>query len=380
MPELRRQALTDASGPPVIGAPGRRAAGATRIPGRSALRLEVETMLPPMAFLLLIGASCAVPGAPTDPPQPVPTTEAPPSGSERSAGQEMTPRADTGAENLLDTTRRQLHEATESVVREVDSWFGDRSFEEGGRVAGRIRLGTLWREDEGFDWLTRFSVRVRLPNLEQQAGFLFVGRDNEREIVSDRPQAFTRRELLLQETRDDQSFFAGLGAQVANAIALRAGFRGGLKPYTQARYQKFWDLDDRNLVEFKETLFWTLDDGFGSTTLLVLDHLLSPAHTLRWQTAVTWTQDDPGVQWGSTLGSYRSFGFGRQWSVEALVNGQTGAGVGVAEYGIRTRWEQPVYRDWLLAEVIVGYFWPQAAEFAPRTSTWALGVSLQLLF
>ncbi len=112
----------------------------------------------------------------------------------------------------------------------------------------------------------------------------------------------------------------------------------------------------------------------------MFDHLLGPLHALRWQTAATWTQDNVGIQWGSTAGWYRSLGLQRQLSVEALVNGQTGIGIGVNEYGVRTRWEQPVYRDWLLAELNVGYFWPQSSELSPRTSTWALGVGLQMLF
>jgi hypothetical protein len=348
------------------------------MPKRSAPRRDARWLLRPIAWIVLVGLSTPVVGADVDTPEPA-AAEAPPSIGAAPPGRPPAPNGGDD-DNLLDTSRHELREATEWAVRTVDSWFGDLPFEQGGRVAGRIRLGTLWREDDGFDWLTRFSVRVNLPNLRAQGGYLFVGRDNERELVSDRPEAFTRRELLLQETRDDQSFFAGVGAQLADAIALRAGFRGGLKPYTQARYRKIWSLGARNQLEFKETLFWTLDDGFGSTTLLVFDHLLGPLHALRWQSAATWTQDNVGIQWGSTAGWYRSFGPQRQLSVEALVNGQTGIGIGVNEYGVRTRWEQPVYRDWLLAELNVGYFWPQSSELSPRTSTWALGVGLQMLF
>jgi hypothetical protein len=77
---------------------------------------------------------------------------------------------------------------------------------------------------------------------------------------------------------------------------------------------------------------------------------------------------------------YRSFGFQRQFSLEALVNGESGLGVGVVEYGVRARWEQSVYRDWLLLEVILGHFWPRADEYSPRTSAWAAGAGLQMRF
>jgi hypothetical protein len=215
-------------------------ANAASTNARSGVWFDWNQMLRPIALAVLIGLPSAAFGATPPLPESSPVTaEAPPSDSERPADQQAA-AADAGDNNVLDTTRGYVRGATEWVVRSVDSWFGEKSFEQGGRVAGRIGLSTLWRQDEGFDWLTRFAVRVHLPNLEDKGGFLFVGRDNEKEVVSDRPDTFTRRETLRQETRDDQSFFAGVGAQIADVFALRAGFRGGLKPYAQARYQKLW--------------------------------------------------------------------------------------------------------------------------------------------
>ena len=337
-------------------------------------------MLRPIALAVLIGLPSAAFGA-TPPPQEssLVTAEAPPSDSERPADQQAA-AADAGDNNVLDTTRGYVRGATEWVVRSVDSWFGEKSFEQGGRVAGRIGLSTLWRQDEGFDWLTRFAVRVHLPNLEDKGGFLFVGRDNEKEVVSDRPDTFTRRETLRQETRDDQSFFAGVGAQIADVFALRAGFRGGLKPYAQARYQKLWELGQRNEIEFRETLFWTVDDGFGSTTALNFGHMVDPSLALRWQSAATWSQQTDGVAWGSSLGLYKGFGFQRQLSLEALISGETGGDAEVSEYGIRTKWEQPIYKDWLLGEVILGYFWPRKDSDTERGRSWAVGAGIQMRF
>jgi len=280
---------------------------------------------------------------------------------------------------VIDTTRRYTYDAVEWVARGVDSWFGDRPFEQGGKVAGSIGLSFLWRQDEGIDWLTRFRVRLDLPNIREQA-FLFIGRDNEREVVTDRPEGFTRREQLLQETRDDQSFFAGLGTQIADAFSLRAGFRGGLKPYAQARYQNLWELGQRDQIEFRETVFWTVDDGFGSTTALNYGHLFNPSLALRWQSAATWSQDTDGVAWASSLGLYKDFGYQRRLSLEALVNGETGGLAEVSEYGIRTRWEQPIYKDWLLAELILGYFWPRKDSITERIQTWAVGAGIQMRF
>ena len=334
-------------------------------------------MLRPIALVVLIGLPWAALSETPLPPQSVQPTAGAPRPDSEPPPQDAA-RADDG--NVLDTTRIYVHDATKWLASGIDSWFGDRPFEQGGRVAGRIRLGTLWRQDEGFDWLTRFGVRVNLPNLRERGGFLFFGRDNEREVVTDRPEGFTRREQLLQETRDDQAFFAGLGREVTDAVSFRAGFRGGLKPYAQARYQQRWELGQRNQVEFKETVFWNLDDRFGSTTALYADHMFDPSLALRWQSAATFSQESDGVEWSSSIGLHKGFGYQRLLSLEALVSGETAGDVDLSEYGARARWEQPIYKDWLLAEVIVGHFWPRKESVTERGRAWALGVSVQMLF
>lgn len=337
-------------------------------------------MLRPIALAVLIGLPTAA--LSTTPPLPdseAQAADAPASDPQSPVDKPAPGDGYTESKNFLDTTRSYVYEAVYWTVRGVDSWFGDKPFEQGGRVAGAIRLSFLWRQDEGVDWLTRFRLRVNLPNVREKAYF-FIGRDNERDVVSDRPEGFTRREQLLQETRDDQSFFAGLGTQLSDLISLRAGFRGGLKPYAQARYQKLWDLSPRNQAEFKETIFWTVDDGLGSTTAVFLDHLLGPALALRWEAAATWAQKTEGVEWGTSLGLHKGFGFQRQLSLEALVRGQTGGDPELSEYGLRTRWEQPIYKDWLLAELILGYFWPRRDSITERERTWAVGAGLQMRF
>ena len=122
------------------------------------------------------------------------------------------------------------------------------------------------------------------------------------------------------------------------------------------------------------------DDGFGSTTALFYNHAYSPSLALRWQSAATLSQESDGVEWSSSVGLYKSFGRQRLLSIEALVNGETGLDVGATEYGVRTRWQQPIYRDWLIADMTVGYFFPRKEAVTERGRAWALGASLLMRF
>ncbi len=283
-------------------------------------------------------------------------------------------------EGVMEVTRRSVRSTAEWLARGVDSWFGDKPFEEGGKVNdGRLSVSLLQRQDENTDLRVRFNARFRLPNVEERV-YLFIGRDNEREVITDTPGALSRQDRLLAERSEDRSFFAGLGLSVRDALDFRLGFRGGLKPYAQVRYRKPWQLSERNLVEFRETVFWSLDDHLGSTTAFSFEHAYSSTFALRWLNAATVTQQNDKFEWSSILGAYKSLGEQRLLTLEGIVSGRQGADVGVSEYGLQTKWEQPIHKNWLLGEVLVGHFWPRKDALSPRESVWAIGGALKLRF
>ena len=283
-------------------------------------------------------------------------------------------------EGILDTTRSQVRGFSLWLGESVNDWFGDRPFEDGGKVTnGRLGLRNLWRQDEGWDTNVRFRARFDLPNLRDKA-YVFIGRQNERELLTDQSEAFTREQLLLEERRrEDQTGFAGLGVALRKNIDFRVGVRGGLKVFTQARYRKQWALSDQDRIEFRETIFWNNKDKFGSTTALDYEHAFTPKLSLHWQNATTISENTDDFAWGSSLGLFRRYGDDRMLSGEMVVTGETGAQENVDEYGVRMKWTQPVYRDWLIGEFIVGHYWPQR-EDRERERSWALGVNLEMRF
>lgn len=283
-------------------------------------------------------------------------------------------------EPIIETTRRAVQETTEWLARGVDSWFGDRPFDKGGSVSdGRLRLGLLHRRDQGTDADVRLNARFRLPNVERNA-YVLVGRDNEREVISDQPSTLSRQQRLAGETSQQQGFFAGLGITLREAFDLRLGLRGGLKPYAQARYAKPWELTPSDRLDFRQTFFWSLDDRLGSTSVLSYEHFWSPTFEVRWLSAATITQRSRRYEWSSVIGGYRLLGPQCVLAVEGLLLGAEHTGVAFSDYGVRVRLEQPVYKDWLLGELILGHFWPRPDAASPRGRAWAVGAGLTLRF
>ncbi len=290
--------------------------------------------------------------------------------------------AESPPQPLIESTRTQARALSERIARRVDSWFGDIPFEDGGRVTqGRLSLGVFHRRDQGSDVDLRFTARFRLPNIEKSA-YLFVGRDDPRNVVKDTPQPQSSKQQLLVSRPEDRSFLGGLGLSRGDEFSARIGLSAHLQPFVQVRYDKPWQLAPGHVLGFRETLFWSRDDGFGSTTALSYEHELQAPWTLRWLSAATVTQETRNLEWSSTLGAHRDFGGQRHLALELLFSGTgtRGTGLGMSDRGVLVKWEQPLYRDWLLGELVAGHFWLRPTAQAPRGQAWALGASLKMHF
>lgn len=352
--------------------------------------MNVPPLRPPGPWALLLAAALAalpVSAASTEAASPETAASAPesaaavPSASQADADVVPAPAAAGSVGGALQATRRAVRGATEWLAHGVDSWFGDKPFEEGGEVsAGRLNLHLYLRQGEDPDVRLRFGARMRLPNVEQQTGYLFIGRDDPTEIVKDRPDEVSQQQLLLRPDVADPSFFAGLGLTLYELVDFRIGFRGGLKPFVQARYRQAWQLSPADLIEFRQTFFWSVDERFGSTTTLSASHAFSPTLSSRWLNSATITQDSRVFEWSSIAGTYKSFGAQRQGSLELIFSGEQNSGVPVSDYGLQARWEQPIYEDWLLVEIIVGHFRPRDTPQDERGREWAVGSGLKMRF
>lgn len=318
------------------------------------------------------GSSAAPPAAP---PAALPAT---PPASE-AAGRTAVPPA-TEETGLLESTRRSVRSSVEWLARAVDGSFGDKSFDRGGKVGdGRVDLGVRKRQGEPRENEVRFNAQVRLPNLERRV-HVFFGNDDERDVVTDNPEAFSQRQRLLESRAGESAFFAGIKVPLFDAFEFRLGVRAPLKPFAQASYDRAWPLSDADTLEFRETLFWSVADHFGSTTVAAVSHAFTPTLAGRWLNATTITQATGRFEWNSVLGAYRAFGAQRSLALEALASGTQGSGVGVSDYGVQVRFEQPLYNTWLLGEIGIGHFWPRKDALSERRRAWGLGATLKMKF
>lgn len=281
----------------------------------------------------------------------------------------------------VDSARVAVRSAAVWLASGVDSWFGNKPFSEGGKVSdGQVSVNLYSRQDQGTTFPIRFNARFSMPNLEAHT-YLFTGRDNTVGLITDRPAAFdTKQQLLQSDAATDNAFFAGLGRTLGESVDARIGFQGGLKPFAQGRYRHLWATSDADHVEFSQTIFVTVADHLGSSSVLSYQHQFSPDWAGRWLNAITVTQADTYAEWNGSLGIYRAMGYQRLLSLELLASAKQNTGLPLTDYGVQARWEQPVYHQKLVGEFIFGHFWPQSREEGARSTAWAIGAGLKMRF
>jgi len=290
------------------------------------------------------------------------------------------------ADARIDRARRRLYETTCSAALWFDGLFGESGDVAAARdVYGRLELSFVESEFHGLRRKSKVNVRVKLPTMEERVE-AFIGREDEDQFVQDRNEGFALRSEF-PELEQDERWVAGLGYGLPGSYRKRTDFRVGGKISTapeifvQARHKRNWFVGTRTLWHFRETLFWTNRDHFGTTTSIDFDRVLTPKLLVRWGNVGTFSEVSKGLEWRSATVLYRNLQDRRAVAYEMFVRGRTDAEVPIREYGWRAIFRRPILgREWLFGEVIYGYTWPRERLAEKREGSYLFGFGLELLF
>ncbi|MGE0641922.1 MAG: hypothetical protein AB7G12_13930 [Thermoanaerobaculia bacterium] len=288
-------------------------------------------------------------------------------------------------EPLVDSAQRRLYETICGASLWFDGLFGERrNIASAQNTSGRLEISVLNSEYEGTKVRFRGNVRFDFPNLDRRWN-AFLGRDDEADFIRDRSEGLALRSQFL-DFADENRWLAGLGYSLPGTYKKRTDFRVGGKLgtepeiFVQGRHRRNYLINANNLFHFRETIFWTNRDGFGSTTSLDYDHVVNRAMLLRWGNIGTVSEATDGLSWRSALLLYHSLGNARALAYEVFLRGETAYEVPLKEWGARTIYRQPLlHRDWLAGELVLGYSWPRFEVEDDRNGSLTVGLGLEIL-
>jgi hypothetical protein len=286
---------------------------------------------------------------------------------------------------FVDQSRRILEETFCGATLWFDGLFGgEPDLRNAQAVSGRVELSAIHTDFEGQDYKGRLRLNYDLPNLERRVR-LFLGREDEEEFITDRPEGFAVRSSVFGLEREEE-WLAGLGyrppGRWMNKLDFRVGGRVKSAPevFVQWRYRQNVFVGEDTVWRLRETVFYENRDGYGSTSSIDVDRVVRQDTLLRWANVGTISEVTEGLAWRSATLVYRNLPGTRALAAELFVRGATDAEVKMREYGTRLVYREPLGRPYLFGEVIVGYTWPRFERDEPRDGSAMIGFGLELLF
>jgi hypothetical protein len=294
--------------------------------------------------------------------------------------------ADADADAWIDNVQRGVYSGVCGAAVWFDGLFGNPRYDQDSNdTYGRVGLFETLDRRDNLDSRLRFRARLALPAFHNRAR-LTLGRGDEQELVEERPSDSDSSQPAALGSDIDDAWLLGLG--YAKQDKLQKGFDFGIgvrlrfpvDPYVKATYRYNFIFNEDNMLRFRETPFWRDSRGFGTTTQLAFDHLVSPRLLLRWDNIGTVAEDTDGLDWGTGVTAYQSLGSRRAISYTALLRGETAADVPIQNYGAEVRYRRQAFRRWLFLEFKGSVTWPRETLEEEREINPGIGVGFEMFF
>jgi hypothetical protein len=324
------------------------------------------------------------PGATVDPAPPETAGPEQVITAPQDEGVDPCPPPELTYDTFVDRVNRRLYHTVCGTSRWFDGFFGDdRAYDESLRTFGHVNLGMLWTDRDGVDPRLRSRIHLDLPNVERRL-YAFIGRVDRDAFLSD-TEEYVDTGLSTSEERDFD-WLLGIGYTPIDRGRRRLNLSAGVRvswppdPYVKAQYR--WHLEPAPdwLFRWRQTVFWTGDERFGTTTGLDLEHRLSDNLLARLSGSGTISEVSVGVEWWSTLTLFQGLGGNAALAWQLRANGATDSPVPLREYGARVTYRRRLHRVWLFGEIGTGVFWPQDEDELERDVSPEIWLAVEMHF
>lgn len=315
------------------------------------------------------------------------TTGAPaPADDEKVEGARLAPCPEFGDTEMLERIRTGVERSVCVTAWRVDTFFGNRGDEEiveARAVHGRLRVGALWDEKDGFDQELRLRASFPTPLLNQRLRAV-VGRETDEEFIEDAPREFADDTLF--GTGQDANWLFGFGYDPIRGRRSRLSLGAGLKlqsplnPYVKASYRYLAEPTEELFLRLQQTVFWENEEGFGTSSRADFERLLKEGRLLRWANYLKLSEDTDGVYWNTSLTLYQKISDMRAVALRGAIRGETGLEVNPVEYKLLTIYRQRFLKDWLFLELRGGVGWLRKEREEPRELVPEVGVIFEMVF
>lgn len=287
---------------------------------------------------------------------------------------------------VLQRVRRSLTVGACASSAWLDGLFGDQiHYDDYHATYGTVTAGGLWSDYDGFDPRLRFRARLQLPQWNERIS-AFAGRVGEEDYISDTEGDFDALPTRQFGTLEDESVLLGLGysspERTGNDFDAGVGVRVDvpLDPYARARYEVVRSFADRYVFSARETVFWQNTEGFGTTTRVNIDRVISDRFLLRWSNLGKYTEETIGMEWYTQVTLFQSVGQRTGLAWQAQMEGATDNEVQITRNAARLILRRQLTPEWLILELRGGVSWPRRKLTEDREASPEVGIAFEMQF
>lgn len=247
--------------------------------------------------------------------------------------------------------------------RWVDGFFADPLRQSNGPAGSLVRITdkqTISDDGNGGGHVD-VDARVWLPGAQRRLSLLFLSRDRD----DDQNSNPVTRELTEPQT-GDRGFRGTLrwaARQAHNSdLDFDVGLHSGLHAVTRARYRHLYPFTDpATWLRYTQRVYWQDPNGWGSRSLLELDHTVSAGRTVRFSSEVRYTEEYN--EEGRGLGLFQGVNLFQRLSDRSAVslgiatNARTRPNTVMDSYRLSLRYRRNIWRPWLFYEVEPFMLW-----------------------
>jgi len=279
----------------------------------------------------------------------------------------------------LDTSHDYLSAKITSYANEIDRFFGgDRHYQESNQSV--VQLDLTRTSGYGADRTYKLAARVnlRLPATEGRLHLLL--ESDPEQTTAQSTQSST---LLNNQTSNTGTY--GLAARYVKELKdiWHFNFDWGLKfpipvqPFARARGSYSVPLDEVWRMKIAESVYWFNSIGFGQTTQLDFERLLSEPVLFRATSTAIWLKDTKNIDLRQDLSIYHTVSDRTALLYQASAIGVSRPQYQLNQYVLSFLYRYRLHREWMYFEFSPQLHFPKEENFRASPS---LGLRLEILF
>lgn len=272
----------------------------------------------------------------------------------------------------LDNMHSEIADSVQATAQWFDDFFAlNNACLEQQKASGEARIRLSWepRSRDLSQHALRFRVRVKLPNLKNQADLVFSDYDESSPVEP----IEAARNNLFDPDQDRFNLALRWRSKSKGGLSHRIGTGRRFQIYARSRYQKDFSLSETNTLKSEFSIAYYNRDKFNATVKVSVNHQFNDTSIFRFSNNYYYRERSKDWLWQHGFQHLSQFKDNAALISGFYLEGSNQPNYQLNEYLLSMRWRQNTLRHWLFYEIEPFVLWRRDEHFSA-----SYGIALRL--